>query len=164
MVELKNFLKRFLMVFLGLYLFFLLPELASPLNLPFPDFLFPVKLFVAFASMMVLQFMGSSVTLEGLTLSLSATNFTIISSCTGVVSFSIFAGLIYATPMKNKKYYLLLGLPLFVLWNVFRVTLTLSFGDDLVGILHNGFWLLSIILVMGVYLIVLNREKVYLHE
>ncbi|MCD4740206.1 archaeosortase/exosortase family protein [archaeon] len=160
-------MQRFFLVFVLLYLFFLIPEFSKAMGFAFPDFLFPLKVIVASGANFLLGLIGVNVFLSGLTLTLlggTLINFTIVSSCTGVVSYSIFAGLLYATPLKNKLLYALLGLPLFVLWNVLRVTLTLSFGRGLIESLHNGFWFLSIILVMGVYLVILKREKVSLSE
>jgi exosortase/archaeosortase family protein len=164
MVGLGEFLKRFFAVFLGLYVLFLLPELAQGFGVPFPDFLLPLKLFVAFASTTMLQLLGSPASLEGLTITAGLITFTIVSSCTGVVSFSLLTALLHATPMKRKSFYALLGFFLFVLWNVVRVVLTLSFGGGLARILHDAFWMLSVILVIGAYLLILRREHVYLGE
>ena len=162
MVELKEFLTRFLLMFVILYIFFNLPEIAEPLDCQFTDFLYPLKEIVAISSTWLLRLFGNTVFLDGVTISVGAVRFTIISACTGVVSFSIFSGLIYATPMKRKGYYLALSFPVFLVWNILRVTLTLSFGAELVELLHSSFWLISIFIVLGLYMLVLKKEGIYL--
>ncbi|MCD6414760.1 MAG: archaeosortase/exosortase family protein [Candidatus Diapherotrites archaeon] len=154
MVSMKEFLGKFFLVFSILYLFFHAVDL-------FFGLLLPLRQFVAVSSFMLLAMLSLPVSLSGLTITLGGSSFTIITSCTGVVSFSIFAGLLYATPMKKEKRkltYITAFFPLAILWNVFRVTATLSLGGELIEVLHNTFWMLSVLLVLGIYLLILKLD------
>ena len=153
MVKLTRFLYNFFIVFLLLYIFF-----------HAVDFYFLKKLVVDL-SFAILRLLNSSVTVEDLTILSPDVSFTIVTSCTGIVSFSIFSGLIYATPIKSprrKLLYILLSFPIFFCWNVMRVVMTLCVGGRLVYFFHNFFWMFSVGIILFLYFLVMRREEVYL--
>ena len=154
MVTLKTFLLKFFTVFSVLYLFFHVVDI-------FFNALFFLRMIIVLASFSILNFMGLPAGVSDMTIRLWDSSFTIVTSCTGVVSFSIFAALLYATPLNNNKrkpIYLALFFPLTTLWNVMRVILTLSMRGDSTELLHNTFWMFSVLLVLGAYLIVLKID------
>ncbi len=141
----KGFWLEFALVFIGLYIFFLFADLNS------------LRFLVATASAGLLKLLGASFTLSGDTIFFGSVRYIIVSSCTGVVGFSLFAALVAASPMKRKAIYLVAAFPLFIAWNVFRVTATVLWTDT-----HFWLWAATVAIVLVLFDWTVKREKVKL--
>ncbi|MBN3036823.1 MAG: archaeosortase/exosortase family protein [Candidatus Diapherotrites archaeon] len=149
MVRFDEFFAVFLASFSVLYVFFHVVDLLL------------LKEVVARASVLALNALGQSASLSGVVVQSAGLSFAVVTSCTGAVSFSIFAGLIAATPMKNKAVYAVMAFPVFMLENVARITLTLMSGQSY-QLMHNAAWMLSVLVVLSLYMTVIGVERVRL--
>ncbi|MCD6522936.1 MAG: archaeosortase/exosortase family protein [Candidatus Diapherotrites archaeon] len=143
----KSFALRFIIFFSGMY--FALLVFDTPI----------LKTIVGHATYALLLLSGKHVELIGNMIVAPTYAFVIVSSCTGIVSFSIFAALLYATnniDSEKKVIYALLSFPIFLLWNILRVYLTMI-TDSFV--IHDTLWIASVVIVLLLYAIVLRIEN-----
>jgi len=144
-LDMKDFWLEFFIVFTGLYTFFL------ALDFPF------LKSLVATASAGVLKLLGVTAVLSGSTLVVGPVSYMVVASCTGVVGFSLFAALVAATPLRRKGGYLFAAFPVFVAWNVVRVTATV-----VAPWLHVWLWFATVVIVLALFEWAARREKLRL--
>lgn len=143
-----SFAKRFILFFVGVYVS--LTIIDAPI----------LKHIIISLSQKLLILFGVSPTVSNHTISLGNNAFTIVSSCTGIVSFSIFSALLYATTslQTNKKlFYALASFPLFMLWNVLRIFLVLLTGEQWI---HDSLWLISTLVIFLLYVSILKVENI----
>ncbi len=119
------------------------------------------KKLVASGVVLSLSFLGKEAIQKGLEITVSSFSFSIINSCTGIVSFSIFAGLMAATnwlSLKKKVLYSLLVVPVFLAWNVLRISLSSFTGSyGLFVFLHDSLWVLGTGLILVLYVLAVDN-------
>jgi exosortase/archaeosortase family protein len=148
--DLKRFLINFFLVFIPLYVILLAWD---------PFFL---REFVARSSAWL---MNAAVTENAGIVSVvyRGEDYGIAGSCTGIVSISIFAGLVNSLKLKpiKKVGYALLSTPLFIALNVLRiaVSLYLGGGGPLTETLHFSLWIVSVWLILVLYILVVWKER-----
>jgi exosortase/archaeosortase family protein len=141
----RDFWIKFSLIFIGLYIFFLFADLNS------------LRYLVATASAGLLKLFGANFVLSGDTIMFGPARYVIVSSCTGVVGFSLFTALVAAAPLKRKTIYILAAFPLFVAWNVLRVTATVLWSDA-----HFWLWAATVAIVLVLFDWVVKKERVNL--
>ena len=141
----KEFWLKFFVIFVGLYVFFLALDLGS------------LRVLVATSSAGLLKLLGYNFALAGDTIFFGSARYIIVASCTGVVGFSLFAALVAASPAKRKAKYLLAAFPLFIAWNIVRVTATVLWADA-----HFWLWAATVLIVLVMFDWMAKREKLRL--
>jgi exosortase/archaeosortase family protein len=145
-----DYLAKFLAVFLLLYAAFLVFDFEV------------FKQVVALASAGLLGALGVPVSLDGLVIRNGQLEYFITSSCTGLVSLAMFAGLVWATPgVRNRLAWTVASYPVFFAWNVARVASSVAAAENVV-LFHNAMWVLSVAVVLGLYVAMLQAERVKL--
>jgi len=84
-------------------------------------------------------------------------NYAIIADCTGLVMIFMLFALLWATPLKGRRRWLFLavGIPLLLIFNIFRLFLTLyagvAFGAGALDAVHLGFWFVDAGVVVALW-------------
>lgn len=134
----RKFLAKFLLSFIVLYALFHLADFEI------------LKQIVLSGTSLILDILGKSYSVSGAVISTGTMSFAIVASCTGVVSFSIFTALLYATGKARSHFpYIAAAIPLFLVWNILRASATVYFESVL---LHHLLWMGSLFLILALYL------------
>ncbi len=89
--------------------------------------------------------------------------FTITKDCLGVISLATLISLLFSTRGIRTRYGVLfsaLGAVLFFVWNAVRIVISVGFGKSNFEVWHFTLWVVSILLIIGVYYLAIKASEV----